>query len=161
MSINRLLAVCLVVTIVACGGEDAPPPGTPSEDTPPPPPPATPSPQEELAQSPTQLVREEFSYRGGGRDPFVSLVRPGGEDRPRVNDLKVTAILYDAIYPIRSIAVVRDTVEKTRYELRVGDELGRFRVAEIRPRELVVAIDEFGTERMVVLPVRSLQEAAQ
>lgn len=159
MSINRVLACCLAVILVACGGEDPPPPGTPSADAPPPP--AAPPPQEGVAQSPTQLVREEFSYRGGGRDPFVSLVRPGGEDRPRVNDLKVTAILYDAIYPIRSVAVVRDTVEHVRYELRVDDELGRFRVAEIRPRELVVAIDEFGTERLVVLPVRSLQEEAQ
>ena len=112
-------------------------------------------------QPPTQLVREEFSYRGGSRDPFVSLVRPGGEDRPRVNDLKVTTIIYDAVYPVRSIVVVRDTIEQVRYELHIDDELGRFRVADIRPRELVVAINEFGAERLVVLSLRSLQEEAQ
>jgi hypothetical protein len=159
MSISRSLALGMILTIAACGGEEAPPAGTPSDDAPPPP--AVPQAQEELIQSPTQLVREEFSYRGGSRDPFVSLVRPGGEDRPRVNDIKVTTIIYDAVYPIRSIAVVRDTVEQVRYELRIDDELGRFRVADIRPRELVVAIDEFGAERMVVLSLRSLQEEAQ
>jgi hypothetical protein len=157
---SRLVAVGLVLAVAACGGEEAPAPGTPSDDAPPPPP-AAPQAQDDLVQNPTQLVREEFSYRGGSRDPFVSLVRPGGEDRPRVNDIKVSTIIYDAVYPIRSVAVVRDTVEQVRYELRIDDELGRFRVADIRPRELVVAIDEFGTERLVVLSLRSLQEDAQ
>ena len=143
----------------ACGSDDAPAPGTPAIDAPPPP--AAPASQDELNQAPTQLVREEFSYRGGSRDPFVSLVRPGGEDRPRPNDLKVVNIIYDAVYPIRSVAVVRDTIEQVRYVLRIDDELGRFRVADIRPRELVVAIDEFGAERIIVLPLRSLQEEAQ
>ena len=87
--------------------------------------------------------------------------RPGGEDRPRPNDLKVVNIIYDAVYPIRSVAVVRDTIEQVRYVLHIDDELGRFRVADIRPRELVVAIDEFGAERIIVLPLRSLQEEAQ
>ncbi len=159
MSTKRFLATVLAMGAVACGGDDPPAELVPTV-TNTPQAPAAPQ-DEELGQAPTQLVREEFSYRGGTRDPFVSLVRPGGEDRPRVNDLRVTTIIYDATYPVRSVAVVRDTVEQVRYELHVNDELGRFRVADIRPRELVVAIDEFGTERMVVLSVRSLQEEAQ
>ena len=106
----------------------------------------------------TQLVREVFRYRGGVRDPFRSLVRPGGSDRPRVTDLRVTGIVYDAMYPVRSVAVVHDTVEDQRYELQVGIELGRFRVAEIRQREVIVAIDEFGVERQIVLSLRPQED---
>jgi hypothetical protein len=162
--VSKILIPAVVLTLtVGCGGaEDAPAPGTPAEETAVPTPPDQDQGQDQdQVQASTQLVREEFAYRGGARDPFLSLVRPGGEDRPRVVDLKVVTILYDGTYPVRSVAVVRDTVEGVRYELRVDDELGRFRVAEIRPRELVVAIDEFGEERLIVLSVRSLQEEAQ
>lgn len=159
---SRLITAAIgLLALSACGGGDADAPAaTPAAA-------ANGAAPEVAAQDTTprprpQLVREEFSYRGGNRDPFLSLVRPGGEDRPRVEDLKLSTILYDAVYPVRSVAVVRDTVDNNRrYELRVGDELGRFRVADIRPRELVVAIDEFGAERMVVLSVRSLQEEVQ
>lgn len=109
----------------------------------------------------TQLIREVFRYRGGERDPFLSLVRPGGSDRPRVTDIRVTTVLYDPVYPARSVAVVIDTIEDVRYELFVGKELGRFRVAEIRPHEVIVAIDEFGVERQIVLSTRRTEEVIQ
>jgi len=119
--------------------------------------------QEAVAQGAdtTQLIREVFRYRGGERDPFLSLVRPGGSDRPRVTDIRVTTVLYDPVYPARSVAVVIDTIEDVRYELFVGKELGRFRVAEIRPHQVIVAIDEFGVERQIVLSTRRTEEVIQ
>lgn len=160
----QFLAMLLLVVLACSGGDDAAPaPGTPATqargatgaiaqtqagggDV-----------QDQESDS-TQLVREVFRYRGGVRDPFRSLVRPGGSDRPRVTDLKLTGIVYDAMYPVRSVAVVHDTVEDQRYELQVGGELGRFRVAEIRQREVIVAIDEFGVERQIVLSLRPQED---
>lgn len=115
----------------------------------------------QAAEDSAQLVREVFSYRRGERDPFLSLVRPGGLDRPRITDIRVTTVLYDPVYPARSVAVVIDTIEDVRYELFVGKELGRFRVVAIRPHEVIVAIDEFGVERQIVLSTRRTQEVIQ
>ncbi|HLQ23807.1 MAG TPA: hypothetical protein VK132_11405, partial [Gemmatimonadales bacterium] len=40
------------------------------------------------------LVREVFSYEGGGRDPFLSLLR-SGDIRPLLSDLRLVGIYYD------------------------------------------------------------------
>ncbi len=121
----------------------------------------------EQASTQTELVREVFSYRGSGRDPFVSLLQSGGV-RPLVQDLRVTSVMYNARYPATSVAVLRDTVVNQAYTVRVGDELGRMRVAEIRPYydeeggflgiEVVLIVQEFGAERPVVLRQRRRQE---
>ena len=135
---------------VACGGEDAPPAGTPgtqAEATP-----AMPSggaqasPDDSRANSQeTVLEREVFSYRGAGRDPFASLLRTG-DVRPLLEDLRVTSINYDNQFPMNSVAVINDTTESQRYAVRVGDQLGRLRVASIRLREVVLSYEEFGRE---------------
>ncbi len=105
----------------------------------------------------TSLQREIFSYRGAGRDPFLSLLK-SGDVRPLVADLRVAGITYDAVYPARSVAVLRDTAQKKRYAVRTGDELGRMKVTEIRNNAVVVTLDEFGVERQVVLSVRRRQQ---
>ncbi len=105
----------------------------------------------------TQLVREVFSYRGSGRDPFLSLLR-SGEVRPLLEDLRVTTITYNARFPSNSVAVLRDTTVNQRYTVRVGDALGRMRIVEIRPREIVMVVEEFGVERQVVLQQRRRRE---
>ncbi|MBI4422054.1 MAG: hypothetical protein HY560_14615 [Gemmatimonadetes bacterium] len=105
----------------------------------------------------TSLQREVFSYRAGGRDPFLSLMR-SADVRPLVTDLRVVGITYDPAYPARSVAVLRDIDQNKRYAVRVGDELGRIKVTEIRPDAVVVSIEEFGSERQVVLAVRKRQE---
>ncbi len=158
----------VVLAAGACGAaEDTPAPGTPAQ-------PAmggetaladtgialeTPLVQDPAAQQPRQeqLVREVFAYRGSGRDPFMSLLR-SGDVRPLLQDLRVTTITYNAQFPSNSVAVLRDTTVNRRYTVRVGDELGRLRVVEIRPREVVVVVDEFGQERQVVLTQRRRQE---
>jgi hypothetical protein len=114
----------------------------------------------DLAVNETELVREVFSYRGSGRDPFISLLK-SGDVRPLPGDLRVTSITYDPRYPSRSVAVLRDTTVNRGYTVRVGDELGRIRVAEIRPREVVVIVNEFGAERQLVLRQRSREQEVQ
>ena len=105
----------------------------------------------------TQLVREAFSYRGAGRDPFISLLR-SGDVRPLPQDLRVRAINFDPRYPQRSVVTVQDTTSDRRYTLRIGDQVGRVRITQIRETEVVITIEEFGVERQVVLPIRRLRE---
>ena len=99
------------------------------------------------------LVREVFTYVGSGRDPFRSLVEGDAGLRPFLEDLRVVSILYDARYPVRSVAVLRDVAVDQRYQVRVGDDFGRLRVAEIRQNEVVLTLEAFGQSRQVVLPV--------
>jgi hypothetical protein len=101
----------------------------------------------------TGLVREAFGYRGGGRDPFRSLLASGAV-RPLIGDLRLMAVVYDPRYPARSVAVLRDVSVNKRYDVRVDDELGRMRVVEIRPQEVVLAIEEFGVEQQQTLTLK-------
>jgi len=166
-------ALLLAAGLAACGGGDAPPPrpgtpraaqpGSPDEDVPAARPAAGAKPgaarprpvvkDTVTPQDSTQLQREIFSYRGAGRDPFMSLLK-SADIRPLVTDVRVTGITFDAAFPARSVAVLRDTAMKKRYAVRAGDELGRMKVTEIRSDQVVVTLDEFGVERQVVLPMR-------
>ncbi len=161
--------VLAVLFGVACGGdEDAPAAGTPAAE---PPPPTAGAPTEgaqagdsvvadSQAGAETQLVRESFAYTGARRDPFASLLR-SGDVRPFPQDLRVRVINFDPQYPQRSVVTVQDTAAGRRYTLRVGDQVGRVRVVEIRATEIVISIEEFGVERQQVLPIRRRQENVQ
>jgi hypothetical protein len=92
------------------------------------------------------LRREQFAYEGGSRDPFVSLLK-SGDIRPLLSDLKLVGIYYDQRYPVRSVAVLRDVTNGKRYRAKSGDLIGRLKVTEIRPREIVFTVQEFGFER--------------
>lgn len=105
----------------------------------------------------TELMREVFSYRGSGRDPFLSLLQ-SGDVRPLIEDLRVTSIAYDPRYPTASVAVLRDTIANIAYSVRVGDMVGRLRVAEILPGEVVLIVTVFGSERQESLRQRQTQE---
>jgi hypothetical protein len=142
------------VLALACGGdEELVPAATPAA------PAATPAAQAPEPETPastddsTRLVREVFSYRGAGRDPFVSLLR-SASIRPLIQDIRVAGVTFDARYPARSVAVIRDTAQGKRYSVRVGDELGLMRVSEIRRDAVVMMLDDFGVERQVVLSLR-------
>lgn len=108
----------------------------------------------------TVLFREVFAYSGSGRDPFRPLVTPRGlgQAGPLFEYLRVTSIYYDAAFPARSVAVVRDTTLNQRYDLKVGDLIGRMWVEEIRPREVILAFEEFGQTRQNVLTLGRRQE---
>ena len=102
-----------------------------------------------------RLVRETFGYEGGGRDPFLSLLK-SGDIRPLLTDLKLVGIYYDGRYPARSVAILRDVTNNKVYRARTGEILGRLKVTTIRPREIVFTVQEFGFERQ-----ESLQLAKQ
>jgi hypothetical protein len=92
------------------------------------------------------LSREVFSYDPGGRrDPFVSLLRTG-DLRPMLSDLRLVVVLYDPTGR-NSIAIMRDVSTKDQYRVKVGQTVGRMRVAQIQPKEIVFTIEEVGFSR--------------
>jgi hypothetical protein len=107
--------------------------------------------------TPLTLVRESFSYQGAGRDPFMSLLKTG-DVRPLITDLKLVTVLYDDRYVARSVVVLRDVTTGKRYRARIGDLVGRLRVTQIRPREVVFTLQEFGFERQETLSLAKPQE---
>jgi hypothetical protein len=153
---RRLWTVVCAGLLFACGGEEPvvqvlPPGGAPAA--------AAEAVGDTLAPTAaqTELMREVFAYRGSGRDPFVSLLQ-SSDIRPLIEDLRITSIAYDARYPAASIAILRDTIANEAYSVRVGDELGRLRVAQILPGEVVLIVTEFGSERQETLRQRQTRE---
>ena len=93
--------------------------------------------------------RETFRYeRSGRRDPFVSLMAYG-ELRPLITELRVTSIAYDP--KGGSVAILRDLGTKEQYRVRVGESLGRMRVASIAMKAITFTIEEFGYSRQETL----------
>lgn len=102
------------------------------------------------AKGEVSLNREVFSYDAGARrDPFVSLMRTG-DLRPMLSDLRLVTVVYDATGR-NSIAVMRDQSTKDQYRVRVGETLGRMRVAQIEPKDVVFTIEEVGFSRQEAL----------
>jgi hypothetical protein len=104
-----------------------------------------------------ELRREVFSYRGGGRDPFESLLT-ATVIGPELVDLTLVGIYLDHTSPARSVVVLRERITGRRYLLHPGDRLGRLTVASVREREVDFLIDDFGTERLETLALRRRQE---
>jgi hypothetical protein len=50
-----------------------------------------------------------------------------------------------------SVAILRDLTTKAQHRVRIGQLLGRMRVAEIRPRAVVFTIEELGFSRQEIL----------
>lgn len=96
------------------------------------------------------ISRETYSYQGTGRrDPFVSLMNTE-ELRPLFQDLKLVAVAFDATGR-NSVAVLRDVTSKEQYRVKVGQEIGRMRVASIGVKSVVFGIEEFGYSRQETL----------
>lgn len=95
--------------------------------------------------------RETFAYdRSGRRDPFISLMSTS-ELRPLISELRLSAVAFDATGGRGSVAVLRDLTTKEQYRVKVGQSLGRMRVASINPRAVVFTIEEFGYSRQETL----------
>ena len=97
------------------------------------------------------INREVFQYAGDGRrDPFVSLLTTT-DLRPLLNDLKLVAVAFDPRGQ-NSVAVLRDVTSKDQYKVRVGQTIGRMRVAAIQEKAVIFTIEEFGYSRQEILP---------
>lgn len=104
--------------------------------------------------APTVLInREVFAYEGSGRrDPFVSLLTTS-DLKPLLQDLKLVGVAYDPRGQ-NSVAVLRDVTSKyDQYKVRVGQTIGRMRVAAIQPKAVIFTIEEFGYSRQELLPI--------
>lgn len=107
--------------------------------------------------APPMLVREVFTFEGAGRDPFISLIATG-DVRPLISDVRLVAVYYDARYPARSVAVLRDITTNKVYKVKPGEIIGRLRTTQIRPREVVFTVQEFGYERQETLALATEQQ---
>ena len=114
--------------------------------------------QQSIADKETQ--RETFSYGGGTRDPFVSLINTA-KAGPEFTDLQLVGIYQDLRYGRNSVAVVRDRAANKRYNVRVGDRIGRMRVAQIRQRDVVFTVEDLGFERQETLSLPKREELNQ
>jgi hypothetical protein len=109
------------------------------------------------SKSEISLVRETFNYTADGRrDPFMSLMKTG-ELRPAVSDLKLSTVIYDPAG--RSVAILRDITTKEQYRVKVGQTLGRMRVASIQPKSVTFTVIAIGTTFQEVLALNDTTRA--
>lgn len=115
---------------------------------------AAPVPATAADTTPRVLInREIYQYDGDGRrDPFVSLLTTS-DLRPLLSDLKLVAVAFDPRGQ-NSVAVLRDPTSKTQYRVKVGQTIGRMRVAAIQEKAVIFTIEEFGYSRQELLPIQ-------
>jgi type II secretory pathway pseudopilin PulG len=100
-----------------------------------------------------EVMRETFAYSGGTRDPFASLIN-GASTGPEIADLDLVGVYQDLRSTGNSVVVLREKATAKRHKMRVGDQLGRARLVQIRPRDAVFTIRDFGFERQETLSLR-------
>ena len=107
-----------------------------------------------------QLARETFSYAGGTRDPFSSLFNLASAG-PEIQDLELVCVYLDPDRPGNTVALLRERATGRPHKLRLGDVLGRARVAQIRRTDIVFTIEDFGFERQETLALPKREEGTQ
>jgi hypothetical protein len=106
-----------------------------------------------------EMSRETFAYSGSTRDPFNSLLNMA-KSGPEVADLQLVGIYQNLRSPSSSVAVFREKKDGgKRHKLRAGDQLGRSRLLQIRDRDVVFMIEDFGFERQETLSLRKQEDA--
>lgn len=104
-----------------------------------------------------EMSRETFAYSGSTRDPFNSLLNMA-KSGPEVADLQLVGIYQNLRSPSASVAVFREKDGGKRHKLRAGDQLGRSRLVQIRERDVVFMIEDFGFERQETLSLRKQED---
>jgi hypothetical protein len=104
-----------------------------------------------------EMSRETFAYSGSTRDPFNSLLNMA-KNGPEVADLQLVGIYQNLRSPSSSVAVFREKDGGKRHKLRAGDQLGRSRLVQIRDRDVVFMIEDFGFERQETLSLRKQED---
>ena len=100
------------------------------------------------------VLRETFAYAGGTRDPFASLMNKD-KSGPEIGDLDLVGVYLDLRTPSNNVVVLREKATTgKRHKMRVGDQLGRSRLTQIRARDAVFTIQDFGFERQETLSLR-------
>jgi hypothetical protein len=100
------------------------------------------------------VLRETFAYAGGTRDPFASLMNKD-KSGPEIGDLDLVGVYLDLRTPSNNVVVLREKAATgKRHKMRVGDQLGRSRLTQIRARDAVFTIQDFGFERQETLSLR-------
>jgi hypothetical protein len=100
-----------------------------------------------------EVMRETFAYAGGTRDPFASLIDLD-KVGPEIADLDLVGVYLDLRTPSNTVVVLREKATSKRHKMRVGDQLGRARLTQIRARDAVFMISDFGFERQETLSLR-------
>lgn len=174
------LSLCLTLALAACGGGDAAtPPAATADSAAAPAPAAAPAVDARAAAADSAEAarvasarsdsasvtgslaqRETFAYAGGSRDPFASLLDMATSG-PELPDLQLVAIYQDLAYNSNSVALLRDRTNDRRFKLRVGDQLGRLKVAQIRQKDVVFIVEDFGFERQETLSLSKREEQTQ
>ncbi len=147
MRTPALILLLTAFVVVPASLEARQDPGEPE-----PPPPAD-------AADTVQLVfeREVFTYPSHvRRNPFRPLTGVG-DSGPRFEELSLLGVIVSAD-PGSSVALLGVAGAQTpgagTQRLRVGQRLGNVRVLEIRPREIVVEVEEFGLRERVTMQLR-------
>ena len=104
-----------------------------------------------------ELSRETFAYSGAARDPFNSLLNMA-KNGPELADLQLVGIYQNLRAHSASIAVFREKDGGKRHKLRAGDQVGRSRLVQIRERDVVFMIEDFGFERQETLSLRKQED---
>jgi hypothetical protein len=100
------------------------------------------------------VLRETFAYGGGTRDPFASLIN-SNKTGPELAELDLVGVYLDLRTPSNNVVVLREKgADGKRHKMRVGDQLGRSRLVQIRARDAVFMIADFGYERQETLSLR-------
>ncbi|HEV2086432.1 MAG TPA: hypothetical protein VGR09_15255 [Gemmatimonadales bacterium] len=107
-----------------------------------------------------EMSRETFSYGGAARDPFNSLFNMA-KNGPELADLQLVGIYQNLRTPSSSVAVFREKGGGKRHKLRAGDQVGRSRLVQIRDRDVVFMIEDFGFERQETLSLRKQEDVIQ
>ena len=100
-----------------------------------------------------EVMRETFAYSGGARDPFVSLLNTSAAG-PEIGNLELVGVYQNLRNSRNSVVVLREKGTGKRHNLRVGDQLGRAKLVQIRPRDAVFTVRDFGFERQETLSLR-------
>jgi hypothetical protein len=106
------------------------------------------------------VLRETYAYGGGARDPFLSLINTKSAG-PELVDLILVAIYQDMRSSANSVVVLREKQSGKRHKLRTGDQIGRLRVAQIRAKDVVFTVEDFGFERQETLSLRKQEDVVQ
>jgi hypothetical protein len=101
-----------------------------------------------------EVMRETFAYAGGTRDPFASLITKD-DSSIEIGNLDLVGVYLDLRTPSNNVVVLREKgTDGKRHKMRVGDQLGRSRLVQIRARDAVFMIADFGYERQETLSLR-------